>query len=56
MTEKNDTTLEDNKAFRGNDTDPAEEKGKGEEVSKEDLTGKKEDADLSKKEEQPNKI
>ena len=56
MAQKDNTTLEDNKAFQGNDKDPANEKGRGEQVTKEDLTGKKVDADLSKEEEKPNKI
>jgi hypothetical protein len=42
-----------NKDFEGVDKAPGEEKGKGEKVTTRDLKGKKVDADLSKKEDQP---
>jgi len=42
-----------NKDFEGVDKAPGEEKGKGEKVTTRDLKGKKVDADLSKKDDQP---
>ena len=45
--------IKSNRAFQGNDSDPAKEKGKGEKVTKDDLKGKKVDADPEKQSDIP---
>jgi hypothetical protein len=46
-------SLPDNTGKQGVDKDPAQERGKKEQVTEKDLKGKKVDADLSREEDQP---
>lgn len=52
-TKENYGNKADNKDWQGNDKDPEEEKRKGEEVTKDDLTGKKIYADPSEEDGKP---